>query len=170
MKLVVVSGYCNFGSRTCQRLNSALDWLKFALAILLAQTTASSCRYFALAISLPLGARHTPNVHHASNGSSWGMVIHSDWFIIMLIVPCTLVEVLYFHCWYCHLKSTKYQKHFSGMSLLPVAYRSLCHIVSNWCIFWSLSLYSCWSHLLSCLYHLQRPVQLRPIVVVKGRK
>jgi len=106
------------------------------LAIFLAHSTATSWRYWASVSSLPSSTSLTPRVLLASDVSNLGIVILSFSLIITWIFPDSSVEVLYFHCWFCHLKSTMYQKHLSSTNLPPVAWRRPCHIVSEFCIFY----------------------------------
>jgi len=98
----------------------------------LPHSAATSFMCWASARLFPSSASRTPSVLHALNGSSHGncMILLPK---VMLMLPGSSMFNLYFHCWFCHLKLIRYQKHLSGTRLPPVALSNLCHIASEHC-------------------------------------
>jgi len=75
VNVVVTNGYLSFLMMTCQRPNSAAECETLAIAIDCCHCLETSSKYFASALLLLSGVRHTLSVHQASDRPSFGIII-----------------------------------------------------------------------------------------------
>jgi len=139
MNVVAMSGYSSFWRMTWHNPNSATACVTLAADIDVCQLFATSLRYCNSSALFLSGASHTPRVLCASNGDNCGILVGWE-FLFGTCMPCVDFIVTYCHFPLSQVLWMKYQKHFLGTSVPPVALSRPTHILIKSCI-----------HLTTCL-------------------
>ncbi len=125
------------------RLKLLSHWPKHEFFIFRCHAFAMSTKYASSVSMFPSGTSLTPSVLQASDGLSLWMVTCLHVLSSIVILPGAWLHFLYFHLLFlAYLKSTRYQKHFSGTSALPEAHNNPSHWVTAFCICWTTCLLS----------------------------